>query len=166
MREQDADALRLTIEDLIRRYPEIAEDEVLRADMLDGETTINDVLTDLIRMGEDARAMRDATKTQQENLKSRAERFDRRLEFTRSLMMSIMNAADLRKKELPEATVYLRNNPQQIIGDVDPAKLPDDLVKIERKADRAKVKEALKSGRDLPGLLLSNAPPSIVVTVK
>jgi hypothetical protein len=166
MREQDADALRQEIENLIRTYPEIAEDEVLRADMLDGETSITDVLTDLIRMGEDARALRDATKQQQTNLKARAERFDRRLEFTRALMMSILAAADLRKIELAEATIYLRNNPQQIIGEPDPAKLPDELCRIKREPDKAAIKEAMKAGTVIEGLVLSNSPPSVVVTVK
>lgn len=162
----EADALRLEIEDLIRRFPEIAEDEFLRADMLEGSTNISDVLTDLIRMGEDARAMRDATKQQQTNLKARADRFERRIEFARALMMSILNAADLRKMELPEGTVYLRNNPPQIVGEPDPDKLPDSLVRIERKADKKAILAALKEGQEFEGLALSNQPPSIVVVVR
>jgi hypothetical protein len=166
MNEKEADMLRIEIEALIRQHPEIAEDEVLRADTLDGETSISDVLTDLIRLGEDAKALRDASKSQQENLKARAQRFDRRVEFTRALMLAILDAAHLRKIELPEATIFLRNNAQQIVGDADPTTLPDDLVKIERKADRTAIKDALKAGRELPGLSLSNSPPSVVVTVK
>jgi hypothetical protein len=166
MREQDADALRLEIQNLVREYPEIAEDEVLRADMLDGETSFSDVLTDLIRIGEDARAMRDATKARQDDLKARADRFGRRIEWTRRLMLAILDAAQLRKIELPEGTVYLKNNAPQIVGEVDGDKLPDDLVKIERKPDRTKIKEALKAGQAIEGLALSNSPPSIVVMVR
>ncbi|WP_445215491.1 siphovirus Gp157 family protein [Bradyrhizobium sp. Pa8] len=166
MKPTEADALRLEIEKLIRDYPEIAEDEVLRADMLDAETSLADVLTALIRLGEDARTLRDATKTQQENLKARADRFGRRLEFSRALMLSILNAAALRKVELPEATLYLRNNPQQLVGEPDADALPDEFVKIKRTADRAAIKTALQAGRELPGLQLSNAPPSIMVMVK
>src|SRR5262245_50344091 len=88
------------IERLVTKYPEIAEDEVLRADMLEGETGISDVLTELIRVGEEARAFRDATKQQQANLKARADRYDRRLEFTREFMADILDAANLRKWEL------------------------------------------------------------------
>jgi hypothetical protein len=94
------------------------------------------------------------------------ERFDRRIEFTRALMLSILSTAELRKVELPEATLFLRNNPQQLVGIADGDKLPDDLVRIERKPDKAKIKEALQAGRVLDGLTLSNAPPSIVVAVK
>lgn len=166
MNEREADMLRAEIETLIRQYPEIAEDEVLRADMLDGETALSDVLTDLIRMGEDAKAMGAATKARQDDLKARAQRFDRRVEFTRALMLSILDAANLRKVELPEGTVFLRNNTPQLVGEPDADTLPDDLVKIERKPDRTKIKDALKAGRELPGLALSNSPPSVVVTVK
>lgn len=166
MNEREADMLRAEIERLIRDYPEIAEDEVLRADMLDGETAISDVLTALIRMSEDAKAMQGATKQRQDDLKARAERFGRRMEFARALMLSILDAANLRKIELPEATVFLRNNAQQIVGEPDADTLPDDLVKVVRYPDRTKIKDALKAGRELPGLQLSNSPPSVVVTVK
>lgn len=166
MRERDADQLQIEIEALIRQYPEIAEDEILRADMLDGETSISDVITSLIRLGEDARAMRDGTKERLEELKARGERFGRRIDFARALIFKILETANLRKVELPEATVYLRNNPPQLVGEVDGDKLPDDLVKIERKPDKKKIKEALQAGLTLEGLALSNSPPSVVVTVK
>jgi hypothetical protein len=81
-------------------------------------------------------------------------------------MLAILDAAQLRKIELPEGTVYLKNNAPQIVGEVDGDKLPDDLVKIERKPDRTKIKEALKAGQAIEGLALSNSPPSIVVMVR
>lgn len=166
MREQDVDLLRIEIEALIRQYPEMQDDEILRADMLDGETSISDVITWLIRMGEDARALRDGTKERLDELKARGERFGRRIDFARALIFKILEASNLRKVELPEATVYLRNNPPQLVGEVDGDKLPDELVKIERKPDKKKIKEALQAGLTLEGLALSNSPPSIVVTVK
>lgn len=166
MREQDVDLLRIEIERLIREFPEMQDDEILRADMLDGETSISDVITWLIRMGEDARALRDGTKERLDELKARGERFGRRIDFARTLIFKILEASNLRKLELPEATVYLRNNPPQLVGEVDGDKLPDELVKIERKPDKKKIKEALQAGLTLEGLALSNSPPSIVVTVK
>lgn len=166
MREQDADQLRIQIENLVRQYPEIAEDEILRADMLDGETSIEQVLTSLVRMGEDARAMRDATQTQLDNLKARGDRFGRRIVFSRALIFKILEAAKLKKKELPEATVYLRNNAPALIGEPDGDKLPDDYVKVERKPDKKKIKDAMIAGTTFEGLALSNQPPSVVVTIR
>lgn len=166
MKETDVQQLIIVIENLLRVYPEIAEDEVLRADMLDGETTISDVVTELIRLREDARAMHEGTKEQIARLKARQDRFDRRMDFARDFIAAILNAADLRKLELPEGTVYLKANQPQVVGDLDPAKLPDDLVKIERKADKTKIKDALKAGRVIEGVQLSNAAPSLVITVR
>src|SRR4051812_21277078 len=166
MREQDADLLRTEIENLIRNFPEVAEDEILRADMLDGETAISDVLTSLIRLGEDARSMRDATKAQLDNLKARGDRFGRRIDFTRALIFRILEASNLKKMELAEGTVYLRNNAPALIGDLDGDKLPDEYVKVERKPDKKKVKDAMIAGATFEGLALSNQPPSVVVVIR
>jgi hypothetical protein len=160
--------LRIAIETFLKEWPELAEDIQLRADMLDAETPMSEALADLIRLSEGARALKEGTKDQLARLKARGERLERRIDFARTLMLSILQSADLKKVELPEATVYLRNNPPQVlgVGVVDADKLPDDLVKIERKPDRTKIKEALEAGRSLDGLVLSNSPPSIVVMVK
>src|SRR5215471_9400265 len=104
--EKIVDALRIAIESLIRQYPEITEDEILRADMLDGETNLPEIITSLIRLGEDARTMRNATQERLDDLKKRGERFGRRIEFTRALIFKILEAANLKKVELPEGTVY------------------------------------------------------------
>lgn len=166
MRPQDVDALRIEIERWLRDYPELADDIQLRADMLDAQTPIADVLADLIRMGEAARMLRDGSKEQLARLKARSERFDKRIEFTRSLMRAVLDTAALKKFELPEGTVFLRHNQPTLIGEVDPVALPDELVKIERKPDKAKIKDALSRGLVVPGYQLSNSEPSIVVTIK
>jgi hypothetical protein len=44
--------------------------------------------------------------------------------------------------------------------------LPDDLVRIKREADRVKIREALLAHRKLPGISLSNAPPTLAINVK
>jgi hypothetical protein len=165
MKPHVVDALRLAIEDVTRRVPEIADDAILRADMLEAETDIKEVLTHLVRIDKDAKDLRDGSKGQIADLRARQQRMDRRIEGARFLMMSILDAAGSRRFELPEATVYKRNNAPAIVGEPDPETLPDDLVRIERKADREKIKEALKAGRTIEGLALSNSPPSLVVTV-
>jgi len=166
LKVKDVTDLRTHIEAVLRAYPELAQDAELRADMLEGETAIADLLTVLIRLGEDARGYRDGTKEQQARLKSRADRYDQQIEFSRALMMAILESAQLRKFELPEGTVFLRNNAPQIVGEVNGDRLPNDLVTIVRKPDKAAIKEALETGRVVEGLQLSNSPPSVVVMVK
>lgn len=166
MREQDVNALRLEIERWLRDWPELAEDIQLRADMLDAETPIADVLADLIRMSESTRMLRDGSKEQLARLKARTERFDRRIEFARSLMRAVLDAAALRKFELAEGTIYLRQNQPQVVGDLDADTLPDDLVVVKRTPDKKAIREALEAGRVIEGVALSNSEPSIVVTIK
>lgn len=166
MREQDVNALRLEIERWLRDWPELAEDIQLRADMLDAQTPLADVLADLIRMSESARMLRDGSKEQLARLKARTERIDHRIEFARAMMRAILDTAGLRKFELAEGTIFLRQNQPQLIGDPDPNVLPDELVKIERKPDKVKIKEALARGLVVPGYQLSNSEPSVVVAIK
>jgi hypothetical protein len=166
MLANDANALRAEIEFLLSQYPELADDEILRADMLEGSTDIREVLTDLNRTLQDTKALIDGTQGRMDELAERRLRFRRRTEFVRDLMQRILESAQIRKIELPEVTLSLKNNPQQIIGEPDPEALPDDLVKIAREPDKKKIRAALMAGCEVPGVVLSNAPPSLMIKVK
>ncbi|MEH2525824.1 MULTISPECIES: siphovirus Gp157 family protein [unclassified Bradyrhizobium] len=163
--EQTAINLTQQIEALLREYPDLADDEILLADMLEGQTDLANVLTSLIVALDDAKALRDGTAGRLEELTARKARFGRRMEFVRSLILRIMEAAQLPKVELPEATLSLRKNQQALIGEGD-GDLPDELCKIKREPDRKKIKEAIQGGREVPGFTLNNAPPSLTVRVK
>lgn len=166
MLSTDADALRSQIEALLREYPDLADDEILRADMLEGETDISEVVTAIHRMIEDARALKDGTQARFDDLKGRRDRFQKRIDFGRDLISKILEAAQIRKLELPEVTASLRNNPPSLIGDPDPNELPDAFVKITRSADRKAIREALERGDLVPGCFLSNAAPTLTLRVK
>jgi hypothetical protein len=162
----DVEQLRLRIEALRRDYPDLDTDEVLLSDMLEGATDIATVLTELHRHIDDAKALRDGTAERLDELKDRKTRFDRRMQFYRDLILRVLETANLRKVELPEATLSLRNNPPQLIGDPDPNELPDEFVKVRREPDKAAIRSALEAGRAVPGFVLNNAPPSLTIRVK
>jgi hypothetical protein len=166
MYRHDADALRREIERLLLEYPELVDDEVLRADMLDGSTDIGDILTSLIHTIQDATALEEGTRARLVELKLRGQRFTMRVEFVRALIFKIMETAQLKKLELSEATLLIRANPQQIVGELDAAMLPDELCRIKREPDKAKIRARLLEGGEVPGCMLSNAPPSLMVRVK
>lgn len=166
MLDTQAAILRQHIELLLRDYPDLADDEILRADMLDGETDLKGVLTEIHRMIDDAKALRDGTGQRLEDLQDRRSRLQRRMDFGRDLITTILLTADIRKVELPEVTLSLRNNPHKVLGDPTAAELPDDLVRVVRSPDKTKIREALEAGRDVPGCVLSNAPPSLLIRVK
>lgn len=162
----DVDQLRIQIETLLRQYPELADDEVLRADMLDGATDIEAVLTSLFRSSSRDKSMADAITVRIDQLSARRARFRARVEFLRGLMLKVLQSADRKKFELAEATLSQRASQPQIVGEVDVDALPDDLVKITREANRTAIREALLARRQLPGLSLSNSPPALTITTK
>lgn len=162
----DPALIALQVSNLVLQHPELAEDAILRADMVEGETEAFDFLTLIVRAIEDAKALQAGTAERLEELKARKDRFGRRIEGLRELAFKIMQAADLAKAELPEATLSLRAGTQQLVGDADPKQLPDSLCKISRDLDRTKIKDALKTGQTVPGFELSNASPSLTIRIK
>lgn len=162
----DVNQLRLQIEALIAEYPDLADDEILRADMLDGSTDIKEVLAALFNSVDDNKTMIVAITDRLQQLSARRARFARRVEFLRGLMLQVMQSADLKKIELVEATLSQRNVPPQIVGEVNADALPDDLCTIKREPNRTKIREALMERREIIGLALSNSPPTLVVNVK
>ena len=81
-------------------------------------------------------------------------------------MLRILQAAELKKVELPEATLSQRNSPPQLVGNVDPELLPDDLCRIKREPNKTAIKEALLKGDLVPGMYLSNSPPSLTISTR
>ena len=77
----------------------------------------------------------------------------------------MLESAGTKKVELPEVTLSLKNNPQRLLGEGLEA-LPDELVKIKREPDKAKIREWLERGVAVEGYQLSNAPPSLLVRIK
>ena len=161
-----AEIIRVEIQHLLWAHPELSEDEVLRADMIDGQTDFKTFLTTLVRKLADANALADGTKERLTELRERKARFERRIDWLRTLLTKTLEAADAKKVELPEATVSMRAGTQALVGDPDPDTLPDEYVRIKREPDRAKIKAALLAGVDVPGCALSNAAPSLSVFVK
>jgi nitrogen fixation/metabolism regulation signal transduction histidine kinase len=158
--------IRQSIENLKIAHPELIEDDEAWAATLESETDFNEVLTTIVRRIEDTKALVIGTKDRFEELKARKYRFEHRIDTLRELAFKIMTAAEIAKLELPEATLSLRAGQQQIIGDADPAALPDALCKISRSPDRTAIKEALKTGKEVPGFSLSNATPSLSIRIK
>jgi hypothetical protein len=158
--------IRQSIENLKIAHPELLDDDEAWVATLESETDFNEILTTIVRRIEDTKALVIGTKDRFEELKSRKDRFEHRVETLRDLVFKIMHAADLAKVELPEATLSLRAGAQQLIGDAHPESLPDELCKISRDLNRTAIKEALKTGQTVPGFELSNSPPSLSIRIK
>jgi len=163
----DIAALEREIENLIASYPELAEDETLRADMIAGSTQSEEVLSKVVNRMQEAEAMVSAIIKRKNDLDARAARFDRQADAMRALAFRIMQAANLRKMPLPEATLSIRVNPPSVVIS-DESQIPAEftITKTETRIDRAKLKEALKDGATVPGACLSNGSESLSVRSK
>lgn len=161
-----ADDIKYQINSVILVHPELAEDEILRADTIEGATDAFEFLAQTVKQIEDAQALLDGTHARIEELARRADRFDRRINALRDLVLRIMEMAGLNKKvELPCATLSRRNNPPKLLG--EPAEpLPDHLLIIRKSPDRAAIKKEIESGGHVPGYVLLNGSVSLVMSVK
>jgi hypothetical protein len=166
MLRQEAEQLQQQIANLYLQFPELQDDEVLRADTLEGATNLKELLAAIVNVKAEATELLDGATIRLENLTARKGRFAARIEALRTLMSKVMQTANIRKIELPEATLSIKAGQQRLIGEVDPNTLPDGLCRIKREPDRKKIREALLNGATIEGFALSNAEPSLAVYVK
>ena len=154
------------VNSLLLAFPELDEDEILRADTIEAETDLHSFLRMIEQKREDAVAMAEAVTSTIENLKARKMRFERRDIAMRALMFSALQWADLRKAELPEATLSIRDGVAKVVI-VDEAQIPDDFMRIRKEPNKTAIKDALTSGmQEVPGAAMSNVEPVLAVRVK
>lgn len=149
------------IDALLAAYPEMAEDEDLRRDMLEGSTAAYDVLTRLVNIEREANSMADAIAARLRDLSSRKARAEKRKEMARVLMLRVMQAAGIQKAPLVEATVSVSKG-RAGVDVVDADALPDDMVRIERVPDKRLIMAALEAG-PVAGAVLREATPTVSV---
>jgi Gp157 protein len=166
MLKSRAAVLQQEIANLYLQYPELVDDDTLRVDTLEGATDLKELLTAIVRGIDDARALRDGTKLRLDELKARHDRFKMRIEFLRAMIIKILAHAGMKKIELPDATLSIKAGVPRVLGSADPASLPDDLCRVTREADMAKIRQRLQDGGAVPGYALSNAEPSLAVYVR
>jgi hypothetical protein len=153
------------IDNLLAAYPALAEDEILRADMIEGATDAFDLLAKLVACIEETDVLLDGIAARLAEFKERVTRLENRKHGLRSLIFKLMEAADLKKAELPTATLSIRAGAPKVII-TDEAALPDLLCRLKREPDKARIKEMLSDGHEVRGAALSNSEPSLSIRVK
>ena len=157
----DVDMLKRTIELLLERYPELKEDEELKANMLEGSTDFRETMEKLLRRTQDNIYLSKACQEAERDINDRRKRFDKRVEFGRELMKRLLEAANVRKMELPTATISLMNTAPQVVI-LNEYEIPDDFMRIKKEPNKVLLKEMLEK-MDVPGVTLSNGGTSLVI---
>lgn len=159
------DLVRRQIENLKLQFPELAEDEDAWALTIESETGAVEMLRQIERRRQDAAHMAGAIASNIAELGLRQERFEGREKAMRALAFKIMEATNLRKTEMPEATYSIRaGQPKLIIK--DESAVPDNLCRIKREPDKTVIKDAMMNGYSPSWAELSNGEPSLSVRVK
>jgi hypothetical protein len=163
----DAERIHIAIGALIAEYPELADDEELRADTLEGEVGLNDFIGRIIRRMQDRRIFVEGVDAVMEEYTARRERAMREIEAHRALILKLMLAADLAKIELPEATVSTRKIAPAVVIDDESALPPNAITeKVTRSPNKAAIKAFIEAGNTVPGARLSNGGVGLTVRVR
>ena len=154
----DIERARAEIRLLLANNPELDHDEVLRIDMLDGETSLNDVIDILLRKIKEAQSLSNAIADEMGLLHDRQTRFEMRALKLRQSIFNLMTDAGLTKIERPRGTVSIaQGRPKVIITDENA--LPDDFVRIKKEPDKKRIETYLKTGQNVPVAMFSNSEP-------
>lgn len=161
----DTNFVKAEIGKLMATYPELADDESLRLDMVEGSTTAIGVIERALAECLDAEALVEGIGIRMKDLSTRAGRLQRKGEAMRSLIKAVMKAALLDKVPLPEATLSI-TKARETVGIIDIDELPQGYFKTIRQADKAAIKDALAGGQDVPGAALVMGSEGLSIRTK
>ena len=141
---------------------ELADDEELKLDTLEGETDLFELTRRLLDRIEQAEGDKAVLVSQIQDRNERKVRAEKRIDAHRTAIMTLMEAAQIDRLPLPEATCSLRKiAPKPVV--VDENLLPDELCKITRKPDMAAIKQLETI---VPGIAMDNGGTSLTIRRK
>lgn len=137
--------VRSHIEQVKLRYPDLMEDEDTWGLVLASESNLDEALEGLISYEAEATAMAGAIATRIANLETRQKRYERRSQAAREVMRALLQTANVRKRELPEATVSLQAGRARTVV-IDATAVPDELCRIKKEPDLTKIGKFIEAG--------------------
>lgn len=141
----DPAIVRQQIEILRASFPELAEDEELWLLSLTSETDIDLLLTKIVDRLDDVAALCGGLAGKIAEFEARQERYEQQQRKLRDVALAVMQAAGIKKMELPSATLSVRAGSTKVVIN-DEASVPDILCKITRTPDKVKIRDMLRDG--------------------
>jgi len=156
-------------EELLRRWPELAEDDRALNDSLDGISDLDTQIATVVRSIDEDRMLIFGIEARLEELTARAQRLEHRAEAKEKAILHAMTEAGMKKIELPDGTISVRQNPPSLVV-TDEAAVPD-LYYIyppapEPRLDKRTILADLKIGEVIPGCELSNGSVGLQIRKK
>jgi hypothetical protein len=155
------------IDAMLKAYPELMDDEDLRSDMLEAETSLPAVASKIVRARQERLAMAEGLNLYIKDLTERRDRLARGADGLKGLLLKLMATAKLPTLPLPEATVSVRaGNTSVSIIDID--ELPQGFFteEVKRVPRKDALKLALEAGADVPGAALVTGENILTIRTK
>ena len=159
------DQVQHQIANLMISYPELSDDPILRADMIEGATNLHELLTQLVETREDAKASIVGIKSRTDDLGQRKARMERRKEAAEQMIFKLMELAGEKKIPLPVATLSIGAARAKVIV-TDESLIPDAYCVSKREPKKSEIKDALDRGEAIAGCELSNGGEQLSIRVK
>jgi hypothetical protein len=156
--QAEASRVRLVISQLKLAYPELEDDDDLRADTFEAETDLHSLISRALRIRHEASAHEEGLSLYLSHLTARRDRFRRKGELMKAFIQRLMDAAGQDKITLPEATIFV-TKPRESVNVTDVDALPQGTFTVVRVPDKKALKEIMMAGEEVPGaeLVLSLA---------
>jgi hypothetical protein len=152
-----ARALLLNIKDVVEDDAEMIETAI------EGETNLKEAISAAVDRILELDAHEEAITAQIKALSERKERFAHQSERIKAAIHVAMSQAELRKIELPQATLGVRAVPPKC-EITDEAEIPSRFWKPQDpKLDKKAVLDALKGKEEVPGAVLSNGGETLSI---
>jgi len=142
-------------------------DEELLATAVEGETSLTECVTHVLRSAEDDRTLSAALHIRIAELEEREERLDRGIERKREIAVAAMERFGIKRIPAPDFTATLTPSPVRVII-TDPALIPEGYMRQKPppppEPDKNLIRAVLQDGGVIPGATLSN--PHSHVTIR
>ena len=146
---------------IAREFPD-ADEETL-TDTIEGASDLPQLLVAVLRSRQEDLSLKEALHKRLEAMRARLERIHTRAEQKRVQLATAMQEAGRKKLMAPDFTASLRPGSVRVVV-IDESQVPAEFwVAQLPRLDRQQLLLALKSGRAVPGALLSNPEPSLAV---
>lgn len=139
-------------------------DEAVRDTLEAVQMEFNDKAVAIVKVAESLDADTSAIDAEIERLKARKQVIVNRKQQLRDYLLYNMEAARIKKIDCPLFTVTLRQGVESV-EIIDQSQIPNEYVTVEvvEKPDKAAIKAAIKSGKEVAGAILKRGANSIQI---
>ena len=158
-----ADLAIAAINRLLADNPELADDPILRADMIEGETDALAIVEKLAKAIAQRQSYADSDRATAQEFAEVARRHEAAADRMRGVILDLMLAADMSKLRLPSGGLVSigQSKPSPIVQDA--AQVPEQLCTVSPSLSAIRAYIA-NEGVTPPGVVMSNGAPFIRIT--